>query len=95
MLQFIVSFKSRQLWSKVLSHEDIKDLREFIKYLASTRGMNLKSLVAKLHEDYGRKPSVPNFSMKVKKNTLSIGELSEVGAILNYNFFNIKNIDED
>lgn len=71
----------------------VKTLREYIKFIASTRGYTLNALVEKLNKVYNRKPSVPNFTAKLRRGSLTVRELLEIGEILNYEFIKI-NIEE-
>lgn len=69
---------------------DIQTLRDFIKFIAARRGYTLNSLVIKMQEKYDWKPSVPNFSSKMRRGTLTVKELYELGELLDYDFINIE-----
>lgn len=62
--------------------EKVEYLREFIKFKAATRGMNLTQMMAKVSKIYKRKPEVNNYSGKISRGTLSILELFEIFDIL-------------
>lgn len=73
--------------------ELVDELREFIKYKASLKGMTLTQLLAKISEVYPtRKPDVNNYSGKIRRGTLSIIEVFEICDILDLKF---KFVDED
>ena len=72
----------------------VKILREFIKFIASTKGLTLNNLVEKLHTAYNRKPNVPNFTAKLRRGSLTIKELLEISSILDYEFIKY-NIEEN
>ena len=62
--------------------KQVKYLREFIKFKAANRGLNLKQMMAKVAEKYSRKPDVNNYSGKIRRGTLSIMELLEIFDII-------------
>ena len=65
-----------------LPKEQIEYLREFIRFKAATRGINLTQMMAKVSEVYNRKPEVGNYSGKIRRGTLSVLELLEIFDII-------------
>lgn len=62
--------------------KQVEYLREFIRFKAATRGMNLTQMMAKVSKVYNRKPDVNNYSGKISRGTLSVLELYEIFDIL-------------
>lgn len=66
------------------SKEKIEFMKNYIKFLASTRGYNLTQLALELHNKYDRKPDMSNLSAKLRRGTLTILEFSEILEVLDY-----------
>ncbi|MBS6602338.1 MAG: hypothetical protein KH301_01095 [Brachyspira sp.] len=67
---------------KTTPMKQIKYLREFIRFKAANRGLNLTQMMAKVAEKYDRKPDVNNYSGKIRRGTLSVLELFEILDII-------------
>lgn len=65
-------------------NEKIEFMKQFIKFITSTRGYNLTNLCEKLHKNYGRKQDLSNFSAKLRRGSLTIVELAEIFEVLDY-----------
>lgn len=63
--------------------ENVKKLRNSIKYQASNQGLTLKQLLILVAEKYNRNSDVTNYSGKIRGGTLSILQLYEILDILN------------
>lgn len=66
--------------------ENVKKLKNLIKYNASLRGMTLNELVKNLHEKYGRTLNPSSYSTRLKRGSLTIVELLETFDILGNGF---------
>lgn len=73
--------------------ENVKIMKNLIKFNASNMGMNLNMLVEKLHTKYGRTNNPSSFSTRLKKGSLTMLELFEIFDVLN-NEFTVTNIEE-
>lgn len=64
-------------------YEDIP-LLDFIKTLTIYRGLTLRKLLKKLHEEKGYSNSYAGFYNKLKNQTLKFNELNDITTALGY-----------
>lgn len=59
-------------------------LMDFIKTLTIYRGLNLKKLLEKLHDEKGYSSSYSGFYNKLKNKTLKFSEICDIAESLEY-----------
>ncbi len=64
-------------------YENIQ-LLDFIKTLTIYRGLTLRKLLKKLHEEKGYSNSYAGFYNKLKNQTLKFSEINDISEILGY-----------
>ena len=69
-------------------------VREQVKSLLASKNVSMKELCKLLSEKYGKEYSLPNFSGKLKRGTVTYNEVLIIAEILGYkiNFIDIDNI---
>lgn len=69
-------------------------VREQVKSLLASKNVSMKELCKLLSEKYGKEYSLPNFSGKLKRGTVTYNEVLIIAEILGYkiNFIDTDNI---
>ena len=69
-------------------------VREQVKSLLASKNVSMKELCKLLSEKYGKEYSLPNFSGKLKRGTVTYNEVLIIAEILGYkiNFVDTDNI---
>ncbi len=69
-------------------------MREQVKSLLASKNVSMKELCKLLSEKYGKEYSLPNFSGKLKRGTVTYNEVLIIAEILGYkiNFIDTDNI---